>query len=211
MLDLIMKSISTIISNIIIFLIIPFLWWLIKYRKDTSFFKWIGLIKPKLKGEWWMIIVFAIAYGFFYLFNFNMFADDKSLEVIQTSESISSNAYTGLGAIAIIPALLTTLIANGFCEEALFRGFICKRLCNKFGKIAGLIVQGILFGLLHNALYILGGVAISLQFHIVVFIFTGMAGFLLGVLDEKIYNGSIIPSILLHGLGNFIVNLMVMF
>ena len=60
MLDLILTSISTIISNMIIFLIIPFVWWLIKHRKNISFFKWIGLIKPELKGKWWMIIIFII-------------------------------------------------------------------------------------------------------------------------------------------------------
>lgn len=211
MLDLILASISTIISNMISLMLIPFLWWLIKYRKEKSFFKWIGLIKPKLNSKWWIIIIFIIAYGFFFLFDFTIFADEKSLEVLKTSESVSANAYTSLGAIAIIPALLKTFIANGFCEEVLFRGFICKRLCNKFGKIAGLIIQGILFGLLHNFIYILGGIAVSMQYHIVIFVFTGMGGFLLGVLDEKVYNGSIIPSILLHGLGNFISNLGVMF
>jgi len=30
---------------------------------------------------------------------------------------------------------------------------------------------------------------------------------MLGYLDEKIFNGSIIPSIILHGLGNFLVNM----
>ena len=211
MLDLILESISTIISNIIIFLIIPFIWWLIKYRKDTSFFKWLGLIKPKLNSRWWMIIIFIIAYGFFYLFDFTMLMDGKSLEVMQTSETISVNVYTNLGVVAIIPALLKTFIANGFCEEVFFRGFICKRLCNKFGKTVGVIIQGIIFGGIHNMLYILGGVGLSLQSHIIVFIFTGMGGLLLGVLDEKVYNGSIIPSVFLHGLGNFISNLNVIF
>ena len=36
MLELILSSIGTIIANIIIFLSIPFLWWLIKYRKSIS-------------------------------------------------------------------------------------------------------------------------------------------------------------------------------
>lgn len=211
MLNLILASISTIISNMILFLIIPFLWWLIKYRKDISFFKWVGLIKPKLNSKWWMIIIFIIAYGFFYLFDFTIFIDEKSLEILQTSESISANVYTNLGVIAIFPALLKTFIANGFCEEVLFRGFVSKRLCNKFGKNTGIIIQGILFGLLHNVIYILGGIEVSLQYHIVLCIFTGMGGLLLGILDEKIYNGSIVPSILLHGLGNFISNLMIMF
>ncbi len=211
MLELILSSIGTIIANIIIFLSIPFLWWLIKYRKSISFFEWVGLIKPKLKAKWWIIIIFVVAYCFFYLFDFTIFMDDKSLEMLQTSDSVSANVYTDLGIIAIIPSLLTTFIANGLCEEILFRGFISKRLCNKFGKTVGVIIQGILFGLMHNVIYILGGIDVSLQFHIVVFIFTGMGGLLLGLLDEKIYNGSIIPSAFLHGLGNFISNLSVIF
>ena len=64
---------------------------------------------------------------------------------------------------------------------------------------------------MHNAIYMLGGIDVSLQFHIVLFVFTGMGGLLLGILNEKIYNGSIIPSVFLHGLGNFISNLMVIF
>ena len=57
----------------------------------------------------------------------------KDLELLQSSENVSANIYTGLGLIAVIPALLKTFIANGFCEEVLFRGFISKRLINKFG------------------------------------------------------------------------------
>ena len=73
------------------------------------------------------------------------------------------------------------------------------------------MLNDIILGLMHNVIYILGGIDVSLQFHIVVFIFTGMGGLLLGLLDEKIYNGSIIPSAFLHGLGNFISNLSVIF
>ena len=85
MLELTLSSIGTIIANIIIFLSIPFLWWLIKHRKSVSFFEWVGLIKPKLKGKWWVIIIFVVAYCFFYLFDFIIFMDDKSLELLQTS------------------------------------------------------------------------------------------------------------------------------
>lgn len=211
MLELLTDSISTIIGNMILFLIIPFVWWIIKWRKKISFFKWVGIIKPKLVGNWKWIIVFIIAYCFFYLFDTTIFMNDKDLEVLQVDENVSSNIYAGLGLVAVIPALLKTFIANGFCEEVLFRGFISKRLINKFGKISGIIIQGILFGFMHNVIYMLVGVEISLQYHIVLFIFTGMGGLLLGILDEKIYNGTIIPSIVLHGLGNFISNLSVMF
>lgn len=167
--------------------------------------------KTKLASNYKWIIVFIVACCFFYLFDINIFMNDKDLELLQSSEDVSSNIYTGLGLIAVIPTLLKTFIANGFCEEVLFRGFISKRLINKFGKIIGVVIQGVLFGLMHNIIYMLGGIEVSFGFHIILFIFTGMGGLLLGLLDEKIYNGSIIPSILLHGLGNFISNLLVMF
>ena len=41
MFELIIDSIGTIIANMILFLIVPFLWWFIKYRKNISFVKWI--------------------------------------------------------------------------------------------------------------------------------------------------------------------------
>lgn len=69
------------------------------------------------------------------------------------------------------------------------------------------IIPSLLTTFIANGLWI----DISFQFHIVLFIFTGMGGLLLGLLDEKIFNGSIIPSVFLHGLGNFISNLFVMF
>lgn len=211
MLELLMDSISTIFGNIIVFLIIPFIWWMIKWRKKISFFKWIGIIKPKLVGNWKWVIAFIIAYYFFYSFDVDIFMSAKDLEILQVSENVSSNIYAGLGFVAVIPALLKTFIANGFCEEVLFRGFVSKRLISKFGKISGIIIQAILFGFMHNVIYMLVGVEISLQYHIALFIFTGMGGLLLGLLDEKIYNGSIIPSIFLHGLSNFISYLQVMF
>lgn len=211
MLELILSSVGTIIGNIILFITIPFLWWLIKYRKELTFFEMVGLIKPKCKCKWWIVIIFIIIYSFFYLFDFTIFMDKQSLEMLQTSESVSANVYTGLGVVAIIPSILTTFVANGLCEEILFRGFIGKGLCNKMGKIVGVIIQGILFGLMHNVIYMLIGVNISIQAHIVTFVFTGMGGVLLGLLNEKIYNGSIMPSVALHGLGNFISNLNIMF
>lgn len=43
--DLLMKKLTNSIIQIIIFSIIPFLWWLITSRKKMNFFEWIGLKK----------------------------------------------------------------------------------------------------------------------------------------------------------------------
>lgn len=72
-------------------------------------------------------------------------------------------------------------------------------------------MQAVLFGLMHNILYILVGLDVGLWYHILTFVFTGMGALLLGWLNEKIYNGSIIPSIVLHGAGNFIATMLVAF
>ena len=48
--QLILNSISTAAVNLLVFSAIPFLWWFFRHRKETSFFRWLGFIKPKLNG-----------------------------------------------------------------------------------------------------------------------------------------------------------------
>lgn len=40
--ELVVSSISTAIVNLIVFSLIPFVWWLIRHRKETGFFQWLG-------------------------------------------------------------------------------------------------------------------------------------------------------------------------
>ena len=72
-------------------------------------------------------------------------------------------------------------------------------------------MQAVLFGLMHNALFLLAGLDVGLWYHTLMFLFTGAGALFLGWLNEKIYNGSIIPGILLHGAGNFISSMLVAF
>lgn len=209
--QLFLSAISTTVVNLIIFSIVPFLWWLFRHRKEQNFFQWIGFIKPECKVKCWMLIVFAAVYVFFYNFDFTSLVDQQTLEYLSNHESVAANTYAGIGAFAILPALLENYVANGVAEEILYRGFLCKRLCEKFGSISGMIIQAILFGLMHNLLFLAAGIQVGIWYHILMFTFTGMGALLLGILNEKIYNGSIIPSILLHGTGNFIATMLVAF
>ena len=207
----ILSSIVTMIVNLIIFSIIPFIWWFIRHRKKENFFTWLGFIKPKLQSKWWVLLIFCVLYYFFYNFDFTTLLDPDTMKTIQKSGSVSANEFTGLGVAAIVPALITNFIANGVAEEILYRGFLCKRLCSKLGTIKGVILQAVLFALMHNVLYLVAGVPVGVSYHLLMFGFTGTGALLLAYLNEKIYNGSIIPSILLHGLGNFIVSMAVAF
>ena len=64
---------------------------------------------------------------------------------------------------------------------------------------------------MHNVLYLAAGIPVGMAYHALMFAFTGTGALLLGFLNEKIYNGSIISSIILHGLGNFIGSMGVAF
>ena len=209
--ELIISSITTTIINLIVFSILPIIWWFFRHRKEEGFFRWIGFFKPQLNSKLWVLLVFAILYYFFYNFDFTQFVDSKTLAYIENSSSVSANAFAGIGAVAILPALIENFIANGVAEEILYRGFLCKRLCKKTGVVKGIILQAVLFGLMHNILYVLAGLDVGLWYHTLTFIFTGIGALLLGWLNEKIFNGSIIPSILLHGAGNFIASMLVAF
>ena len=209
--ELIISNISTSVINLIVFSLIPFLWWFFRHRKETGFFRWLGFIRPHLWSKWWVLIVFAVVYYFFYNFDFTRLVDPDTLAYTESSSAVSANAFAGLGAAAIVPALIENFIANGVAEEILYRGFLCKRLCGKLGTVVGILLQAVLFGLMHNILYIIAGLNVGLWYHTLTFLFTGMGALLLGWLNEKIFNGSILPSILLHGAGNFISTMLVAF
>lgn len=211
MLSLIVSSLSTAATNLIVFSLLPVAWWVIRHRKITGFCQWIGLYRPHLQRPWWVLALFAVLYTFFYNFDFTQLVDPATLAYIENSSAVASNAFAGIGAAAIVPAIIENFIANGVAEEILFRGFLCKRLCAHFGTTTGIILQAVLFGLMHNAIYILAGLDVGLWYHTLTFVFTGTGALLLGALNEKIFNGSIIPSILLHGAGNFIASMLVAF
>ena len=210
--ELIISKIVTAIVNLIVFSLIPFIWWLCRHRKkEKNFFKWLGFYTPKLNCKWWPLLIFAGIYYFFYKFDFTMLLSAEDLNQMENSSAVATNIYAGLGVIAIIPAFIENFIANGVAEEILYRGFLCKRFCSKAGTVWGIVIQAVLFGLMHNVLFLLGGLEVSLWYHILAFTFTGTGALLLGWLNEKMFNGSIIPSIILHGAGNFLVSMSLAF
>ena len=211
MLELTISSVKTAVANTIVFAFIPLTWWFIKHRKEVSFFEWIGLYKPQLKSKIWVLALFAVLYYFFYNFDFTKLVNPETLKEIENSSSVAANTFAGIGTMAILPALIENFVANGLAEEILYRGFLCKRFCEKLGTSKGIILQAVLFGLMHNIIYIIAGLNVALWYHTLTFIFTGTGALLLGYLNEKIFNGSIVPSILLHGTGNFIASMLVAF
>ncbi len=126
--------------QIVLFTLIPFIWWAITARKNTTFLDWIGLKRIKdAKEHKTFIWILSVSAAFLLVSVFIIY----TLKNIETATS----EFLGLG-IKALPAILIYAIFNtALAEEIVFRGFILKRISGRFGFHAGNIVQSILFGL----------------------------------------------------------------
>lgn len=197
---LINKIISSIIQ-ITLFSLIPFIWWLVTTRKKESFLEWIGLKKiDKENKKNSKIYILAITLGYILL-------SCITLYLIKDIETAISE-FDGMGIKALLPALVYSIFNTSLPEEILFRGFILKRIANKFGYMMANIIQSILFGLLHGIMFFeaLGNIK-----SIIIIMFTGIVAFAMGYINERKANGSILPSWFIHALSNIFASIVAMF
>ena len=189
---LLFSSIVSSILEIIIFSIIPFIWWLVTARKKESFFKWLGLKKIEKENKKSVIIsVSTIALLFIILSIFTLYMV-KDIEM-------ATSKFQGLGFSALLPALVYAIFQTSLAEEILFRGFLLKRISNKWNFTVGNSIQSILFGLLHGVLFfnLVGSIKALL-----IILFTGMIAYSIGYINEKKANASILPSWIIHATAN---------
>ena len=79
-----------------------------------------------------------------------LFGDEAAIQAaLDESGAAQDDAYYGIGFAALLPGLILNLISNGLCEEALFRGFILKRLKGALGVWPAIIIQGSPFAFCH--------------------------------------------------------------
>ena len=132
--------------QIILFALIPFIWWLVTARKECSFFEWIGLKRPRAGESDKPLLWVAGTSAVFLIVSLFVLYSVKNVETA-TSE------FTGLSVNAI-PAILVYAVFNtALPEEILFRGFLLKRIANKTGFAIGNMIQAVLFGLMHGVLF----------------------------------------------------------
>ncbi len=126
--DLLIKKLTNSIIQIIIFSLIPFLWWLITSRKKINFFEWIGLKKVNnIKENKLFAWIFSVLVLFLIISVFILY----SLKNV----NVASSEFTGLGIKALPSILIYAIFNTSLPEEILFRGFLLKRIGNKFGFI----------------------------------------------------------------------------
>ena len=197
---LVSKIISSIIE-IILISFLPFIWWLISAKKKENFFNWIGLKKIDNKNKKSTLINTIVISLVF------MTVSILTLYLIKDIETATSE-FKGLGISALLPALIYAIFNTSLPEEIFFRGFLLKRLSNKFGFRVANVIQSIIFGLLHGIMFFsLVGIVKAM----IIILLTGIVAYAMGYVNEKKANGSILPSWIIHALSNIFASIIAMF
>jgi len=188
------------IVQVILFSIIPLVWWFFTARKSVNFFEWIGLKRPRFQDKGKLRIAIAAA----------TLAFAVALVLIaqgllpQTNDLLWGLRTVQLGLFILLPIAVYAFLQTGLSEEIFFRGFLAKRLISKFGFVAGNITQALIFGFMHLALMILIGLELGMLGNSIVFAIPMVFSLLSGYINEKIGNGSILPGWIMHSTANFI-------
>ncbi|MCQ2589417.1 MAG: CPBP family intramembrane metalloprotease [Treponema sp.] len=188
--SLFISKILNSLVQIILFAIIPFIWWLVSARKEVKFSEWIGLKKIE-GGKKTVVAIIITAFAFLLL-------GAVTLYFLQGVETATSE-FAGLGAKAIPAIIIYAVFNTSFPEELVFRGFLLKRIASKFGFNVANWIQALLFGLMHGVMFIsVTGVLKA----VLIILFTSAIAWFMGNINEKKSNGSILPSWIIHAISN---------
>ena len=188
--NLFINKIVSSILQIVLFAIVPFIWWFVTARKHQKFSQWIGLKKID-GGKRTLIAIVTVSIAFLVL-------GALTLYMIRDIDTATSE-FSNLGVNAIPAIVIYAAFNTAFPEEILFRGFLLKRMANMFGFSIANLIQALLFGLLHGVMFFsLVGVIKD----ILIIAFTGCIAWFMGYINEKNSGGSIFPSWIIHTISN---------
>ncbi|KAA0116401.1 CPBP family intramembrane metalloprotease [Streptococcus sanguinis] len=182
--------------QIVLFALLPFVWWLIRARRKSPFLEWLGLKAPKDTGGrkiWLWILLGSLS---FLLLSFLLVY--PAVKNLDTATSI----FSGLGFQALPAVLIYGIFQTALPEELLFRGFLLKRMASRLPFAVANTIQAAIFGLLHGLMFI---TVLSWQQTLLIILCTGGIAAYMGFVNEKKSDGSILASWIMHALANVVV------
>lgn len=195
------NEIISAVLQVLVFTLIPFIVYLITHRKAKGFFEYIGLKAAPKKA-----LFLALATSLIFLAGglFLAFVSDQVREVLINPPSVTGKIREmGFQPASVFTLIVIAWFKTSLSEEILFRGFIAKRLVNRFGFQLGNILQAVIFALIHLLLFWALSKA-GIGFLLFIFFFSGIAGYIVEYINEKYGEGSILPGWIAHALGNTI-------
>lgn len=195
-----MQQVLNAITQVSLALVIPFTWWLFFNKRVDPFLEWLGFkaFKPTQQNITWIIGGIVVS-----------LAPMLLLTSMVDLPHLATGAFTGKGVEAIPSILVFAWIATSLSEEIFFRGFLTKRLINKFDTQMGISIQATVFGVLHMAM-IAPLVKDSFVVLIVGAVVAGGAA-IMAYTNEVQAEGSVLPSWIMHASGNTIAGLIAAF
>lgn len=194
--------ISTFIQ-LLVFLAIPFIIFLIFFRKSYSFFHFIGFKKSNKISNNLFFTVFIISLIYLLI---NIFFIVKYQSGINDIRYLSFHE-TGLSLETILILLINSIVLTSFLEELVFRGFLINAFNEKIGFNYANQLQAIIFTSIHT----LGTIQMGLSlFNIIIAtISVYILSFYFGLITKKA-NYSIFYSAFFHGSINLITGILLM-
>ena len=188
------------VVQVLLFALVPLIFWFVTARKKESFCKWIGLEKPACKETWKAVLLTALV-ALLYIGAMAM-----CVRILPEGITTAGSMYAGQGISALPSLFFYAFLRTALSEELLFRGFILKRVQDIKGFAVGNIVQALLFGLMHGIPF--GIVTRSISALFLLTLIPGLFGWYEGWLNEKRCGGSIVPGWMVHGCLNLLTGIL---
>lgn len=128
---ILLNQIISAVLQLLIFLSIPFVWYLLTQKRTTGFFKWLGFKTaptPPLKIMFYIFVGFLVVLFLPYLWLY------RSGNLNYQGFTVDAFRQTGWSIETFTVILIWAVVQTSLSEEILFRGFLCKRLCHKWGR-----------------------------------------------------------------------------
>jgi membrane protease YdiL (CAAX protease family) len=115
-------------------------------RQKGAGLKQLGLKKPSLK----IILIVSFVAVLLFLLGGGISAVEEAILGPDPEANLILDAILARNPLQLIALLGISLVLVGPAEELAFRGFVQRGFETSFGKIAGLLIASVLFGLLHG-------------------------------------------------------------
>ena len=193
------QQMTNALIQIVLFMLLPFIWWFVTARRKSSFLDWIGFKPLKDTGNHKMSL-----WIFLGLLSFTIFSYLVLYTIVKDLKTATSS-FSGLGFQALPAVLIYSLFQTSLPEELLFRGFLLKRFSVRLPFGVANAIQAALFGLLHGLMFIS---EVSWLQTLLIILCTGGIAAYMGFVNEKKSGGSILASWIMHALANVITGML---
>lgn len=115
------QALLSAVIQILLFTLLPFIWWLVTARRKSPFLEWIGLKPLKETGSQKTWLWILLGSTFFLVFSIFVLYTIRNLET-------AMSRFSGLGFKALPGILIYSIFQTALPEEILFRGFFFEKI-----------------------------------------------------------------------------------